>query len=212
MILLSSSAFDDSRLLPFSLSTTRKSIASIRACILVSASPMKANGPNAIKTMNYLTQNRVFNTKFVDLCEGRTAKDAIREADLIILNGGNPFLLLSTLQNQEYLDELRLLGSSERVVVGVSAGAMMFSPGLALVQDFNEIMGFEDRGNTHGVQDLRCLNEFDEYFFPHFDSFALKVVGLSERLDDLASQRKATIYRQNNGQTARVVERVLEEL
>lgn len=212
MVLLSSSAFDDTRLLPFSLNTTRMSRESIQACIIVSASPMKENGPNAIKTMDYLINNGVLQTRFVDLCDGETAKETIRHSDLIVVNGGNPFLLLATLQEQNFLSELGELCSSEKIVIGVSAGGMIFSPGLHLVEEFNQIMGFDDKGNSKQIKDLNCLNLFDEYFFPHFDRFSEKVMSLSDQLNKLEHRTRTKIFRQNNGQTARVINRNIESL
>jgi len=212
LILLSSSAFDDPQLLPFSLSATGKTRDTLKVCIIVSASPMKATGPNAIKTMDYLIQNGVSTSQFVDLCEGQKAKETIRGSDLIILNGGNPFLLLSTLKDQNYLAELEEISLSEKIVVGVSAGAMMFSPGLHLVEAFNQLMGFDDKGNIHRIEDLECLNLFDQYFFPHYDLFCQRVHGLAEKLTMLESRTSSSIYRQSNGQTARVIDRRIEEL
>lgn len=212
MVLLSSSAFDDSQLLPFSLSSLDRSVDTIKVCIVVSASPLKSNGTNAIKTMDYLTKNHVANATFVDLNEGDLAKAVIRDSDLILLNGGNPFTLLSVLQNQSFLHELKSLCLSQKIVVGVSAGAMMFSPGLHLVDDFNQIMGFTDKGNNDNLTDLNCLNLFDEYFFPHFEQFSQKVPNLEHKLSDLELKRKVTIYKQSNGQTAVVRNRLIEGL
>lgn len=171
---------------------------------------MKASGPNAIKTMDYLTRSGAKRASFADLYDGESAKATIRESDLILLNGGNPFTLLSALQTQDYLDELKALCFSEKIVVGVSAGAMMFSPGLHMVDSFNQIMGFADKGNSENITDLSCLNLFDEYFFPHFEQFSLKVPQLAEKLDELQVKRKVTIYKQSNGQTALVTDRKIE--
>ena len=165
-----------------------------------------------MKTMDYLLKNEVSRSRFVDLCDGEGAKESIRSSDLIILNGGNPFLLLSVLQDQNYLTELGEIGLSEKIIVGVSAGAMMFSPGLHLVEDFNQIMGFDDKGNVHRIEDMNCLNLFDEYFFPHFDTFSQKVQGLSDNLARLELRTNKKIYKQDNGRTAQVVDRQIEEL
>jgi len=212
LVLLSSSAFDDPQLLPFCLESTQKTRDTLRVCIVVSASPTKASGPNAIKTMDYLVRQGVSQSQFVDLCEGERAKEAIRGSDVVILNGGNPFLLLSTLQEQNFLEELKEMGGSERVVIGVSAGAMMFSPGLHLVEDFNQFMGFDDKENVHRIDDLGCLDLFDEYFFPHYDQFCQRVPDLPDKLTRLETRTNARIYRQANGHTARVVDRRIQGL
>ena len=210
MLILSSSVFDDTKLLPFLIDAVKKPIGSIHVAILVSASPLKSNGPNAIRTMNYLRNHEITDVHFVDFDENKNAVSILENSDVIIILGGNPFLLLATLRKQDYLDRLRALALSNKIIVGVSAGGMIFSPGLHLLEEFNKIMGFDDKGNVENIEDLTCLNMFDKYFFPHIDIFSARVPDLTEKLRLIECERQVRIYKQANGHTALVTGRKIE--
>lgn len=212
MLLLSSSAFEDPRLLHRVLATTGRRPPAVRAAVLVSASPAKGTGPNALKTMTFLREQGFTDPRFLDFDDDGDCGAALEASDLILVNGGDPIRLLAALQRHRFRERLRALALSPRIVVGVSAGGMVFSPDLALLADLNRILGVDPSPEGTALDDLAGLNLFDDFFLPHFDRFSEKVPDLRAQLGDLEAARDVTFYCQPNGRTAVVENRTIREL
>lgn len=104
---------------------------------------------------------------FVDnSVRGESAKqeqEKIRNADVLILSGGNTFTFLRHLKESGLDKTISEFSKKDKVIAGFSAGAIILSPTIEIAG----LPGFDD--NLVELEDLTSLNIIDFDVFPHYE-------------------------------------------
>jgi dipeptidase E len=105
-------------------------------------------------------------------------KDKIEQSNILVISGGNPFLLMHNLR-QTGLDEVIIKFTQKKsfILAGYSAGAIILTPSLnittmkVLSSQGTRIPIYKERGKTFPSQlkSLAGLGIVDFEFFPHFE-------------------------------------------
>ncbi len=99
--------------------------------------------------------------------EGPSKKELLAafESDIIYLAGGNTFYFLKHLRESGALPLLKKFANQGKVIAGLSAGALIMSPTVALAAD----PGLGPDENDVKLKDFKALNLFPFEFSPHYD-------------------------------------------
>lgn len=122
------------------------------------------------------------------------APEILKTAKAIILNGGYEFLLLDNLRQSGTLNLLQHLISSGKPVYGISAGAIVLGPDLALFMKLYP----EDNFN-HDI-DTNAIDATNIRIYPHYDKHIQDNPQLENSIKAFESNTKATITRLRNDQ------------
>jgi dipeptidase E len=112
------------------------------------------------------------------------------KCDVLYIFGGNTFYLLDSIRRNHFESVLRRIIREDRIVVGQSAGSVIFSPGIEVASNdfcFDE--------NIVKLKDLHALEVVDFAVLPHYDESYL------EGLTRLRKRLKYSIVALKNGQT-----------
>ncbi len=118
----------------------------------------------------------------------------LSEFDIIYVLGGNPFVLLDEVRKSKANMVLKELTHQEKIMMGYSAGALLFGPSLDLMNDVDSLLGF----NEIQLQNLSCLEIYDFLIFPHYEEFTSEVEGLAEEIDQFELKSNYKIHRLND--------------
>ncbi|MEM1326225.1 MAG: Type 1 glutamine amidotransferase-like domain-containing protein [Bacteroidota bacterium] len=133
-----------------------------RIAIITTASPYKEQNKHAIALHQQL-QKLGHTPHFVDI-EYQSAA-TLSAFDVIILNGGNPYVLLHHLKKSGADTIIQAHIYKGLPVMGISAGAFVLMPDLAIVDALTPEL------NTIGLTDKSALNAIDAIVVPHYDRF-----------------------------------------
>ena len=86
------------------------------------------------------------------------------KSDIIYLAGGNTFYFLKYLRKSGMLEHLKNFAKKGGVLAGLSAGALIMSPTVALAAD----IGLGPDPNEVGVKNYKGMGLFEFEFSPHF--------------------------------------------
>ena len=89
----------------------------------------------------------------------------LKEADVILLGGGNPYYLLHHLKASAADHIIKTKFQEGALIVGISAGGLVLQPSLELIDYYTPEM------NTIGLLDKTGLGLINEYVLPHYDRF-----------------------------------------
>ncbi len=84
--------------------------------------------------------------------------------DAVQMIGGNPYYLLYSIRKNNYITVLREF-AEHRILMGCSAGALVLTPTLALIDRYTPEM------NTVGLRDLSALGFTKVQILPHYSQF-----------------------------------------
>lgn len=136
-------------------------ISQLKDAIITTASPQKENNKYAQKAKEDFKDMGFQYIDFIDLEFDNP--ENLTQKDVIYISGGNPFLLLFHTKKSGAVEILKKLASQNKVIVGVSAGAILLGPNIKIV-DF-----FTPRMNTLNLKDFAALDLTDKLVFPHYD-------------------------------------------
>jgi dipeptidase E len=121
---------------------------------------------------------------------------ALLAYDAALLIGGNPFYLLSSIRRANAAPVLQTF-ALHRVLIGVSAGAMVLGPSLALANLYTPEMNAEV-----GLTDLTGLDLTCAQVLPHYKKFLSRFDRFEERAAEYERQTGARVLRLDDGQAA----------
>lgn len=86
----------------------------------------------------------------------------LKKYDVLYINGGNPFYLLYHLKKSGADAIIAELAHEGKVIIGVSAGAVVLGPDIEIVNYFDKEL------NIVHLEDLKALNIIDFFLYPHY--------------------------------------------
>ena len=113
--------------------------------------------------------------------------------DIVEFIGGNPFYLLHSIRENDAFDVLKIL-ANEKILIGWSAAAFVFSPTLELVNCYSPEMNF--LGLTH----LNGLSLTQYEVLPHYSRFISKFEQFEEKCRDYEERKNIKVIRINDGE------------
>ena len=113
--------------------------------------------------------------------------------DIIELIGGNPYYLLNSILTNGFVDVLRDF-SDNKCIIGCSAGAVVLTPTLKLIDLFTPEM------NIVNLNNLSACNLTDVQIFPHYSKFINRFDNLEEKISNYESTNQCKVIRLNDGE------------
>lgn len=189
-ILLTSNGFFTESIKQEFLNLLEGDKADLSAAIITTASPKKEQNRFAVKAWEDFLKMGIWHIEFIDIEFDDPSK--LEAFDVIYLNGGNPFYLLHHLKRSG-ADQVLQKMAEDKILLGVSAGAMVLGPDIQVADYFTPEM------NTLQTKDLSGLKLIEEPIFPHYgreDLFpAASGASIEERLKVFEMKYKCTVLR-----------------
>ena len=135
----------------------------LKVVIITTASiEYKENDYNAIKAKNRF-EILNFEVTFLDI-EYEKA-DILDNADIIFINGGNPYFLLYHINENNIKDNLEKAINNKAIIIGSSAGALVLTKSIKIIDLFTP------EQNIINLKNLKALNFINLEILPHFDKY-----------------------------------------
>ena len=152
---------------------------------------------NEYKENNYHVPERVEELESLGLEVGLFDIDVadpelLSEYDVVLFIGGNPFYLLDSIRSHGAERVLRLI-AREKVLIGVSAAAFVFSPSLELCNQYTPEMNFV------GLVDLTGLALTEVEVLPHYSRYLEKFPGFEDTCAKYEKKAGKEVVRLNDG-------------
>ena len=187
MIVLTSNGLSSDRL----MTEMRKHITTGKVALVVTAD-------NVYKEKNYhverLTQELRTLGLSVDCFDFDTQSPAdLMNYDVVELIGGNPYYLLDSIRKNGYSKVLADFAKS-KVVIGCSAGSLVLTPSLDLIDLYSPEMNIVDS------QDLSACHLTDVRLLPHYSKFLKRYDQFEEKCLQYEQENKCRVIRLNDGE------------
>ena len=187
MIVLTSNGLSSACL----MTEMRKYIKTGKAALVVTAD-------NVYKEKNYhverLTQELEALELSVDCFDFDTQSPAdLMNYDVVELIGGNPYYLLDSIRKNGYSEALAVFANS-KVIIGCSAGALVLTPSLDLIDLYSPEM------NIVNVEDLSACHLTDVRVLPHYSKFLNRYEGFEEKCALYEQENDCSVIRINDGE------------
>lgn len=115
--------------------------------------------------------------------------EILEEAQIIIINGGNPYYLLHHIKKSKADVVLRRMIEKNIPFMGISAGSLVLMKNLAIIDCLSPEM------NTINLLDKNALHLIDEIIVPHYDRFLRDGIIKKEVIDDFEIKTKSKVIR-----------------
>ena len=112
--------------------------------------------------------------------------------DVVEFIGGNPYYLLHSIRENDAQEIVRDIAQN-KVLIGWSAAAFVFSPTLELVNCYSPEMNFIGLTDLHGL----CLTDIQ--VLPHYSKFLTKFSCFEEKCRDYEKDHNVNVIRLNDG-------------
>lgn len=147
------------------------------AVIITTASPRKELNQYAIQAKVDLKELGIEQVSFLDV--EKESIDPLRDADIIYINGGNPFVLLHFLRESGADRLIQMRAKGDCLIVGVSAGSVVLGLSIRIVEWFSPSL------NTVELKNLAGCQLFNSSIFPHLDreDLFLATTSIEERIE-----------------------------
>ena len=113
--------------------------------------------------------------------------------DVVEFIGGNPYYLLNSLKKQNG-EKVLLQIASEKALIGWSAGALVMTPTIGIIDVFSPEM------NQWGITDFSGMDLADIQVIPHYDKFLKKYDCFEERCQKYEKEKGCSLIRLNDGE------------
>ena len=130
-----------------------------------------------------------------------TPAEDLLKYDVVEFIGGNPYYLLNSIREHNAEEVLRFLAKN-RILIGWSASAFVFSPTLELVNRYSPEMNFL------GLMDLSGLSLTDIQVLPHYERFLTKFESFEEKCSAYEREHNVNVIRINDGEGVFVDEEI----
>lgn len=187
MIVLTSNGLSSACL----MTEMRKHIKTGKAALVVTAD-------NVYKEKNYhverLTQELEALGLSVDCFDFDTQSPAdLMNYDVVELIGGNPYYLLDSIRKNGYSEALAVFANS-KVIIGCSAGALVLTPSLDLIDLYSPEMNIVD------LKDLSACRLTEVRFLPHYSKFLNRYDLFEEKCALYEQENACSVLRINDGE------------
>ena len=125
----------------------------------------------------------------------------LSDYDVVEFIGGNPYYLLHSIRENNAQEILRDIAQN-RVLIGWSAAAFVFSPTLELVNCYSPEMNFI------GLTDLSALSLTEIQVLPHYNRFLSKFENFEEKCCEYEKDHDVIVIRINDGEGVFIDEEV----
>ncbi len=162
-----------------------------RAALVVTADhEYKENNYHVARCVQEL-QSLNLQVDIVDV-EKQSAEDLL-EYDVVEFIGGNPYYLLRVLRKQNAREILQRI-AAEKILIGWSAGALVMTPTIGIIDEFSPEM------NLWGITDLSGMSLTEIQIIPHYGIFIKRYDRLEERCREYEAKHHCTLVRLNDGE------------
>jgi dipeptidase E len=198
MVIFSSAGFANENLFAFCKENILQNYSIINSSIITTAAvPEKDKNKWAVFTKEYLYNKNIKNITLFDFEKDKI--ETLYRYNLIIILGGNPFNLLYYIRKTMTDKILLEIADSDKIIIGISAGGMIFGTGIYYVEEWNKIMGFDtSKDNMIGLSDYSGLKYKEITIFPHYDIFLQMNTNLEKELKRIEERDSISIYRLKN--------------
>lgn len=165
-----------------------------KRCALVTTASVgfKHNDKNVPRHTQALLACSASSVELFDFDEQSPEELAAYDAAMLI--GGNPYYLLHSIRTHGFAQPLHEL-SAKGTLIGVSAGALVLTPSIAIIDAFTPEM------NQHiGLTDKTGLSLCDCEILPHYSKFLKRFDRFEDRAQDYEHQHCGTLHRLNDGE------------
>ena len=121
--------------------------------------------------------------------------------DVVEFIGGNPYYLLHSIRENDAQEIVRDIAQN-KVLIGWSAAAFVFSPTLELVNCYSPEMNFI------GLTDLSALSLTEIQVLPHYNRFLSKFENFEEKCCEYEKEYDVRVIRINDGEGVFIDEEV----
>ena len=118
--------------------------------------------------------------------------DLLLDYDVVEFIGGNPYYLLNSIRHSCATSVLKQI-ATEKVLIGWSAGALVMTSSIAVIDAFEPQMNFVD------LTDLKGLCLADVHIIPHYGKFLHRYEAFEEKLRRYEADNNCTLVRLNDG-------------
>lgn len=112
--------------------------------------------------------------------------------DVVEFIGGNPYYLLNSIRVHNASDVIKQL-AEKKVLLGWSAGAMVFTPSIEIVDKVTPEMNILDLDN------LNASALINTHILPHYSKFEKRFTGLEEMCNAYEQEHNCFIVRLDDG-------------
>ena len=127
--------------------------------------------------------------------------ELLSEYDVVEFIGGNPYYLLHSVRENNAQEILRDIAQN-KILIGWSAAAFVFSPTLELVNCYSPEMNFV------GLADLGALSLTEIQVLPHYSKFLSKFENFEEKCCEYEKEHDVKVIRINDGEGVFIDEEV----
>ncbi len=113
--------------------------------------------------------------------------------DVVYIIGGNPYYLLNSIRKTNSESILKQI-AEEKVLIGFSAGALVLTPSIAIIDKYSPEM------NIVGISDLSGLCLTDSYILPHYGKFLNRYENFEEKCKQYELDNRLQVIRLNDGE------------
>ena len=113
--------------------------------------------------------------------------------DVVELIGGNPYYLLDSIRKNGYSEALAVFANS-KVIIGCSAGALVLTPSLDLIDLYSPEMNIVD------LKDLSACRLTEVRFLPHYSKFLNRYDLFEEKCALYEQENACSVLRINDGE------------
>lgn len=117
----------------------------------------------------------------------------LRAYGVVEMIGGNPYYLLHSIMTHGFAEVLAEL-SQDRCLIGCSAGSVVMTPTLKLIDQYSPEM------NTVGLKDLTALGLTSVQILPHYSKFLARYERFEGRCAQYERENRCSVIRLNDGE------------
>lgn len=118
----------------------------------------------------------------------------LNDADVIEINGGNPFYLLDRLKKNDMMQYFYDFAAQGKLLIGMSAGSFVLQKNIELVSIYSKDMNFLS------VSDLTGMNLVSFEILPHYSRFINRFEQFEEKCKAYEAENNVSVIRLNDGE------------
>ena len=188
MLILCSNGLSSNKI----ITTLQEKLQGLKKSVLV------VTADNEYKERNYHVKRCIEELKSLNLCVDIFDIDyqdvnLLSKYDVIEFIGGNPFYLLNSIKERKTEEVIKQL-AKEKVLIGWSAAAFVFSPSLNLINIYSPELNFLD------LKDLNGLALTNIEVLPHYSNFIKRFEKFEELCSNYEKEKNINVIRLNDGE------------
>lgn len=113
--------------------------------------------------------------------------------DVVEIIGGNPYYLLNSIRQNNFVEMLADFAKS-KVIIGCSAGALVLTPSLDLIDLYSPEMNIVD------LKDLSACHLTNVRLLPHYSKFMNRYDHFEEKCLQYEQENRCSVIRLNDGE------------